>query len=102
MHGAINLRERKFDESIATLPGTSLQSYLTLCGPFGFSVHGILQARVLECVAMPPQAIKAVSLMPPELADKSIRDSVLVQIQASSYVFWDTLRPAPVDATAPS
>ena len=34
-----------------------LQSCLTLygpmdCGPLGFSVHGILQARVLECVAM--------------------------------------------------
>ena len=48
------------------------------------------------------QDIKAVSLMPPELADKSIRDSVLVQIQASWDVFWDSLRPAPVDATAPS
>ena len=42
MHGAINLRERKFDESIASLPGTSLQSHSTLCGPSGFSVHGIL------------------------------------------------------------
>ena len=102
MHGAINLRERKFDESIASLPGTSLQSHPTLCGPSGFSVHGILQARVLECVAMPLQAIKTLSLMPPELADKSIRDSVLVQIQASWDAFWDTLRPAPVDATAPS
>ena len=35
-----------------------LQSYPTLCGPVdyslpGFSVHGILQARILECVAMP-------------------------------------------------
>ena len=35
----------------------SLQLYLTLCGPVdysppGSSVHGILQARILECVAM--------------------------------------------------
>ena len=30
-----------------------LQSYLTLCSPPGFSVHGILQARILEWVAMP-------------------------------------------------
>ena len=35
-----------------------LQSYLTLCNPMdcslpGSSVHGILQARILECVAMP-------------------------------------------------
>ena len=37
---------------------TSLQSCLTLCnsmnwGPPGSSVHGILQARILEWVAMP-------------------------------------------------
>ena len=36
-----------------------VQSCLTLrdtmyCGPPGFSVHGILQARMLEWVAMPP------------------------------------------------
>ena len=36
----------------------SLQSYLALCNPMdcslpGFSVHGILQARILEWVAMP-------------------------------------------------
>ena len=36
----------------------SLQSYMTLCSsldcsPSGFSVHGILQARILERVAMP-------------------------------------------------
>ena len=36
----------------------SLQSCLTLCNPLdysllGFSVHGILQARILEWVAMP-------------------------------------------------
>ena len=35
----------------------SLQSYLTLCDPMdcsppGSSVHGILQARILECVAI--------------------------------------------------
>ena len=36
----------------------SLQSYLTLCDPMDFSllgssVHGLLQARILEWVAMP-------------------------------------------------
>ena len=36
-----------------------LQSYLTLrdlidYSPSGSSVHGILQAKILECVAMPP------------------------------------------------
>jgi len=38
--------------------GKSLQSCLTLCDPMdysppGSSVHGILQARILEWVAMP-------------------------------------------------
>ena len=27
------------------------QSYLTLCDPMGYTVHGILQARILEWVA---------------------------------------------------
>ena len=40
------------------LCATSLQSFLTLCSPmdcspFGCSVHGILQARILKWVAMP-------------------------------------------------
>ena len=26
---------------------------LTLCDPMGYTVHGILQARILECVAFP-------------------------------------------------
>ena len=29
------------------------QSYPTLCDPMGYSVHGILQARILEWVAFP-------------------------------------------------
>ena len=33
--------------------GKSLQLYLTLCSPPGSSVHGIFQARILECVALP-------------------------------------------------
>ena len=37
----------------------SLQSHLTLCNPMdcspqGFSVHGILQTRILEWVTYPP------------------------------------------------
>ena len=37
----------------------SLQSFLSLCNPMehslpGSSVHGIIQARILECVACPP------------------------------------------------
>ena len=29
------------------------QSCLTLCDPMGYTVHGILQARILEWVAFP-------------------------------------------------
>ena len=40
------------------MPAQSLQSCLTLCNPMdysppGSSVHGILQARILEWVAVP-------------------------------------------------
>ena len=42
----------------ACVPAKSLQSCLTLCDPMdrsspGSPVHGILQARILEWVAMP-------------------------------------------------
>ena len=29
------------------------QSFLTLCDPMGYTVHGILQVRILEWVAFP-------------------------------------------------
>ena len=59
----------------------SLQSCLTLCDPMdcsppGSSVHGILQARILEWVAMPPPGglpnpgIEPMSLMSPALAGR--------------------------------
>ena len=43
---------------VVWMPAQSLQSCLTLChprdcNPPGSSVHGILQARVLECIAIP-------------------------------------------------
>ena len=58
----------------------SLQSCLILCDPMyysppGSSVRGILRARILEWVAMPPAGdlpnpgIKPMSLMSPALAD---------------------------------
>ena len=57
----------------------SLQSCLTLCDPMGCSppgssVHGILQARILEWVAVPSSGdlpdpgIEPMSLMSPALA----------------------------------
>ena len=58
------------------MPARSLQSCLTLCNPtdcslLGSSVHGILQARILEWFAIPFSSgssllsIKSVSLMSP-------------------------------------
>ena len=59
----------------------SLQSCTPLCDPLdssppGFSVYGILQARILEWVACPPPGalpnpgIKPISLMSPKLAGR--------------------------------
>ena len=58
-----------------------LQSSPTLCDPMGhsqpgFSVHGILQARILDWVAMPPPGdlpdpgIEPASLMSPSLSGR--------------------------------
>ena len=33
--------------------GKRKQEYPTLCDPVDYTVHGILQARILECVAFP-------------------------------------------------
>ena len=63
----------------ACVPAKSLQSCLNLCDPMdysppGSSVHGILEARKLEWVAMQPSTgfpnpgIKPMSLMSPVLA----------------------------------
>jgi len=61
----------------------SIQSCLTLCHPMdcsppGFSVHGISQRRILECVAVSfsrgssHSGIKLVSLTSPALASSSL------------------------------
>ena len=51
-------RDKKMPVSSKCMPAKSLQSCLTLCdhmdcSPPGSSVHGILQARMLEWIAMP-------------------------------------------------
>ena len=38
------------------------QSCLTLCNPMDYTVHGILQARILEWVAIPFSRVKYVEL----------------------------------------
>ena len=65
--------------TLIKLHAKSFQSCLTLCDPVdhsltGSSVHGVLQARILEWVAMPSSGdhsdteIKPASLMSPALA----------------------------------
>ena len=69
----------QFLEGGVSVHGKSPQSCLTLCNPMdcsppGTSVHGILQARILEWVSMPSSrdpldpGIKPVSLASPALA----------------------------------
>ena len=54
----LNKVQQSFVYNICMGAGLLLQSCLTLCDPIdcnppGSSIHGILQARILECVAMP-------------------------------------------------
>ena len=88
----------------------SLQSCLTLCDPMdcsppGSSVHGILQARILEWVAMPPPGglpnpgIEPVSLTSPASAGGFFtpsttwealhhNDDIKFHISCSIYVYF--------------
>ena len=75
------------------------QSCLTLCDPVdcslpGSSVHGILQARILELVACPPpgdlpdSGIKPVSLMFPALAARFFISSITWEAQYKRLLVW--------------
>ena len=65
--------------------------------PQGSSVHGILQARILEWVAMPSSrdppdpAIEAASLMSPALAGGFFTTSAAQE--ARIYVQWNIFQP---------
>ena len=64
----------------------SLQPY-GLCSPPGSSVHGILQARILEWVACPP---------PGDLPDPGIKPTSLMSLELAGGFFttgttWDAL-----------
>ena len=72
----------------------SLQLCPTLCNPMdcsqpGSCAHGVLQARILEWVAMPPPGdlpdptIKPVSLMSPVLAGRFFINSATWEAQDS-------------------
>ena len=77
----------------------SLQSCLTLCDPMdcsppGSSVHGILQARILEWVAIPfsressPLGIEPMSPVSPALQ----ADSLLLSHQGSSFLSFSSVQ----------
>ena len=40
-------------ETVETVKVRIAQSCLTLCDPMDYTIHGILQARILELVALP-------------------------------------------------
>ena len=75
----------------------SLQLYLTLCDPInynlpGFSVHGILQTRILEWVAMPSprgSSTQGLNLMSPALAARFFTTSATWE--AYTYVLFQIL-----------
>ena len=77
----------------------SLQSCLTLCNPMdcsppGPSVHGIIQARILEWVAitsLPKPGIKPMSLMSPALAGRFFTTSAT----------WEALRTRELQPLSP-
>ena len=46
-------RKGNWDTSESASEVKVAQLYLTLCHPMGYTVHGILQARILEWVAIP-------------------------------------------------
>ena len=67
---------------------TDAQSCLTLCDPMDYTVRGILQARILECVAIP---ISRGSSQP--------RDGIQVSWIAGGFFTSWTTKKAPTDAT---
>ena len=75
----------------------SLQSCLTLCNPLdhslpGFSVHGVLQTRILEWVAflspgdLPDSRIKYTSLPSPALGVRFFTTSMTWEVQRTGWV----------------
>ena len=74
----------------------SLQSCLTLCDPMGcsppgFSVHGILQARILEWVAV---LFTRGSSQPRDQTHVSLRFSALVGRFFTTRITWEALSPS--------
>ena len=87
----------------ACMRAKSLQSCLTLCDPVdysppGFSVHGILQARVLEWVAMfsskdlPDPGIKTASPVSPGLEGGLFTTSATWEAQMAGNLWNRTVR----------
>ena len=75
-----------------------LQSRLTLCSPMdcspqGSSVHGILQARILEWVSMPPPGdLPNPGIKPTSPAARALQaDSLLLSHWGSSVLIFFTI-----------
>ena len=78
-----------------------LQLCPTLCNPIdcsfsGSSVHGILQARILECVAtprdLPDPGIEPVSLTSPALADRFFTTNAIWKAHSGTLYMFCCLR----------
>ena len=100
--GLSNLRYNILGKYSACIHAKFLQSSLTFCNPPygrilpGSSVHGIVQARILDCPAptgrwrhtpgcLPDPRIKPKSLMSPALADRFFTTSATWKVPYSVY-----------------
>ena len=59
---------------------TRAQSYLTLCNPTDYTIHGILQARILEWIAF-PSSRGSFKPRSPSLQADSLEDSNSQQVK---------------------
>ena len=78
MHlGESILRMKRRECKYPKMHAKSLQSYLTLCNPMdcslpGSCVHGILEARILEWVTMPPGDLPSPGIEPAYLLSPAL------------------------------
>ena len=89
------------------LHARSLQTCPTLCDPTdcslpGFSVHGILQARILEWVAMPSSRAysrprKWPTLTSPALASRFFTIPLFLFLQLATYIHFPSLSGTTTD-----
>ena len=96
MHDSSNLTLRNSGLENACVCAKSLQLCLTLCDPMdqspsGSSVHGILQARILEWVAMP-----SIGIFPMQGSNRSLLSPALAGRFFTTSATWEA-HPQPDD-----